>query len=339
MAISIILAVLGFGIIILVHELGHFITARLFKVTVNEFSIGMGPKLFSKKRNGTVYSLRALPVGGYVSMAGEEEESDDPNSFDKKSAFARFIILFSGAFMNLLLGFVLMLLCVVSSNAIYSNKIEAFLEKDAAEYCGLAIGDEIIAVNGDSVGTRHDYLFTSMRVKGSCTLTVKRNGEKIDIPNFSFGQLTSDEMTVSDPSFFIPAQKEKTFFNVLYETAGRTGASVKMVFFSLIDLVSGKYSMEAVSGPVGVVNEIHESAKYGFESVVFLLALIAINIGIFNLLPFPALDGGRIFFIGIEKIIRRPINKKVETAINFAGLMILFGFMIAITFKDIFSLF
>ena len=346
MALGIIIAILGYGAIIFVHELGHFLTARFFGVTVNEFSIGMGPKVFSKKsKNGIVYSLRLLPVGGFVSMAGEDEESDDPNSFEKKSKFARFIILFAGAFMNLLLGFIIMFICVVSSDKLYSNKIESFLVVDTngkivEEYGGLCVGDEIIAVVGHAVGVRYDYVFTSMRLDGKpVDITVRRNGEKVTVENFRFPTDSSDGITFANPSFFIPREKSKNLINCLTETFGQTTASIKMVVYSLVDLISGKYSVEAVSGPVGVVSEIGESAKYGAGSVLFLLALIAINIGVFNLLPFPALDGGRIFFIVIEAIIRRPVNKKIETAVNFAGLALLLTLMIFVTAKDIISLF
>ncbi len=343
---GIIIAILGFGVIIFVHELGHFLSARTFGVTVNEFSIGMGPKLFSKKtKNGTLFSLRALPIGGFVSMAGEDEESDDPNSFEKKSKLARFIILFSGAFMNLLLGFLIMFVCVISSDRLYSNKIESFLVVDSTgdvveEYQGLFVGDEITAVDGKSVGVRYDYIFTSMRLDGKpVSVTVKRDGNTKTIENFIFPTDASGGISFANPSFFIPTEKEKTFLNCLTETFGQTTASVKMVLYSLVDLISGKHSVEAVSGPVGVVTEIGESTKYGAGSVLFLLALIAINIGVFNLLPFPALDGGRILFIAIEAVIRRPVNKKIETAINLAGIAILLTLMIFITAKDIISLF
>ena len=346
MVLGIILAIFGFGLIIFVHELGHFLTARAFGVTINEFSIGMGPKIFSRKgKNDITYSLRALPVGGFVSMAGEDEESDDPNSFEKKSKTARFLILFAGAFMNLLLGFVIMLLCVVSSSKLYSNKIEEFRVKDTqgqivSEYRGLLVGDEIKEINGHKVRGRYDYVFTAMRLDDSpSAITVKRDGKTVIVENFVFPTKISDGMRYADPSFFVPGEKEKSFFGCITETFGQTAASVKMVLYSLYDLLNGRYSLEAVSGPVGVVGEISESAKYGIFSVMFLLGLIAINIGVFNLLPFPALDGGRILLVLVETVIRRPISKKLETAINFAGLAFLLVLMVLITAKDIISLF
>lgn len=346
MVLGIILAILGFGIIIFVHEFGHFIAARSFGVTVNEFAIGMGPKIFSwKKEGGTAFSLRLFPIGGFVSMAGEDEESDDPNSFEKKSKFARFVILFAGAFMNLLLGFIIMLVCVISSDKLYSNKIESFLVATpdgqiVEQYQGLMVGDEIKSVDGHKVNVRYDYIFTSMRLDGKpVTLTVKRDGKTEKIENFVFPTDVSEGVTFANPSFFIPQPKEKNLFNCITETFGQTTASVKMVLYSLFDLLAGKYSVDAVSGPVGVVSEIGESSKYGLSSVLFLLGLIAINIGVFNLLPFPALDGGRIFFVLIEALIRRPISKKLETAINFAGLAFLLSVMLIVTAKDIITLF
>ena len=349
MILAIIIAILGFGAIIFVHELGHFITARLFKVTVNEFSIGMGPKIFSKKsgKSGILYSLRAIPMGGYVSMAGEDEESFDPNSFDKKSKLARFLILFSGAFMNLALGFVLMFFCVVSSGELASTEVESFYIKDSdgifiEEYMGLVPGDKIIEINGTDVDTctSFDYSFTVIRNGNTpCDIKVLRNGETITIKDFSFEFKYANGGTEVSPWFFDPVAKDKTFINIITETWGRTKASVKMVVLSLVDLVSGKHSIDAVSGPVGVVNEIRESTEYGFQSVIFLLSILTLNIGIFNLLPFPALDGGRIVFIAIEAVTGKKINKKIESAINFTGILILFALMIAITFKDIFNLF
>lgn len=344
---SIILAVLFFGIIILVHEMGHFFAARIFGVTVDEFSIGMGPELFSKQseKSRTRYSLRALPIGGFVSMAGEDEHSDSPRALCNRPKYQRFIILFAGAFMNLVLGFLIMLVCVSFSEKLYSNEISSFLVVDENEnvvtnYQGLEVGDELVAINGSKLNVRYDYLFSAMRMQDKpCSITVNRNGEKLTIENFVFPTTTENGIVYGNPSFFVPAAKDKTVLTVLHDTAGQTVSSVKMVIFSIYDLVTGKYSADAVSGPVGVVSEIHETASYGILPTLFLISLITINIGVFNLLPFPALDGGRIVFLAIEAIIRRPLNRKTESFINFMGLVILFGLMIIITFKDIISLF
>lgn len=346
MLISVIFAILFFGLIIFLHELGHFFFAKLFNVEVEEFSIGMGPKIFSKNaQDGTLYSLRLLPVGGYVAMDGEDDESDNPNAFCNKSKPKKLCILVAGAFMNLLLGLVLTLVIVLFSENIYSNKIESFAllnqnGETVTEYQGLLPGDEIIKIGNDRLYVRYDYVFSAMR-NGTeeCTLTVNRNGEIITIDNFHFPVTSSGSSQYGNPNFFIPAVKDKNFSSVVLETFGQTTTTAKMVYLSLFDILSGKHSVSELSGPVGVVKEITESAREGILSTLFLLSMITINIGIFNLLPFPALDGGRILFILIEAVTRKRINKKIEGYVNAAGLMILFALMILITFKDITVLF
>ena len=345
MIITILVAILLFGFIIFIHELGHFLTARYFNVTVDEFSIGMGPKIISKKSKGILYSLRALPIGGYVSMVGEDEYSEDPNALHNKPKWQRFLILSSGAFMNLILGFIVILICVTFSGNIYSNTIERFNVVDESgsyvtEYNGLRIGDRIIAVNGERINVRYDYVFTAMRsVDKECTITVLRNGKIEFVENFIFPTAYENGIVIGNPSFFFPELKNKTFYNIVHETFFQTVSVIKMVVYSIVDIISGNFTPEAVSGPVGVVSQIHETAKIGVTPLFFLFSMITINIGVFNLLPFPALDGGRILFLLVELIIRRPINKKIESIINFAGLAILFSLMILITFKDIVSLF
>ena len=325
MFISVLIAVLFFGIIIFLHELGHFLAARRFGVTIFEFSIGMGPKIFSRRsrKSAVLYSLRALPIGGYVRMAGEDESSDDPDAFCNKGKFARFVILFAGAFMNLLLGFLLMLLCVSFSKGLYSNTIDRFLAPDE---------------NGNAV--RYDTLFAAMRSKGEpVTLTVRRGGSIVEIEDFSFPKTTEGGEVYGDAGFFVPTVKEKTPLTVLHDTFFQTASVIRTVYLSIYDLITGRFGTEAVSGPVGVVTEVSESVRYGWRSLLFLIAMITINIGVFNLLPFPALDGGRIVFLLIEALIGRKIDRQVEGIVNFAGLMLLFALMLFVTFKDILKLF
>lgn len=346
MIVTVLIAIFLFGIIIFVHELGHFLSARKFNVTVNEFSIGMGPKLFSKTaHNGTAYSLRALPIGGYVSMAGEDEYSNDPNAFNNKPKLQRLVILASGAVMNIVLGLLIMLICVTFSQNLYSNTIEQFLIKDdsgefVTEYNGLKIGDRITKVGNEYLYVRYDYVFAAMRAGNTPQdITVVRNGNTIVIEDFTFPTAIENGIEIGNPTFFIPTIKAKNVFTVLHDTFYQTLSVVKMVLYSLFDIVSGNFTPETVSGPVGVVSEINETAKDGIRPLLFLISIITINIGVFNLLPFPALDGCRILFLLIELIIRRPLNKKIESYINYAGLLVLFSLMIIITFKDILALF
>ena len=347
MFISVLIAVLFFGIIIFLHELGHFLAARRFGVTIFEFSIGMGPKIFSRRsrKSAVLYSLRALPIGGYVRMAGEDESSDDPDAFCNKGKFARFAILFAGAFMNLLLGFLLMLLCVSFSKGLYSNTIDRFLATDengnaVTEYRGLCVSDELLKVDGTRLFVRYDTLFAAMRSKGEpVTLTVRRGGSIVEIEDFPFPKTTEGGEVYGDAGFFVPTVKEKTPFTVLHDTFFQTASVIRTVYLSIHDLITGRFGTEAVSGPVGVVTEVSESVRYGWRSLLFLIAMITINIGVFNLLPFPALDGGRIVFLLIEALIGRKVDRQVEGIVNFAGLMLLFALMLFVTFKDILKLF
>lgn len=346
MIVSVIFAVFFFGLIILLHELGHFIAARFFGVRVREFSIGMGPKLlFGTSHDGTtVYTLRALPCGGYVSMAGEDDDSADPNAFCNQSKFARFVILAAGSFMNLLLGFLIMLVCVIGSKSLYSNTVERFLitdknETTVTEFQGLCVGDEILAVNRTQIHVRYDYVFTAMRTSDTpSTLTVRRNGETVTIENFVFPTYVKDGQEFGNPNFFVPCEKTKTVSVILHDTVFQTAACIKTVVTTLYDLAVGRYGTEAVSGPIGVVSEVRQTARQGAVAVLYLTSMIAINIGIFNLLPFPALDGGRILFLSIEWVLRRPMNKKIENAVNLIGILLLFVLMILITIKDILHL-
>ena len=343
--LSVILAIILFGTIVLIHELGHFLVAKKCGVKIDEFSIGMGPKIFSKRgADGTAYSLRLLPIGGYVSMAGEDEESFDPEGFCNKTKTQRLLILAAGAFMNILLGF-LILTVTVSQGDIYSNKIESFLVSDGnggvvEEFRGLLPGDEILSVGKMRASISYDYRFAAMRQSAEpCTLTVLRNGEKIKIENFTFPTTNQDGVTFGYPYFFMPETLSKTPFSVVKEAFFQTGSIVRMVVYSVYDIITGRYGTEAVSGPVGVVSEINTAAEAGTVSLLSLMAMITINVGVFNLLPFPALDGGRIIFLGIEALTKKRISPKVEGYINLAGLIILFGFMIFITFGDIAKLF
>ncbi len=344
---SIIIAIILFGFLIFIHELGHFLTAKHAGVGISEFSIGMGPKIFSRigKKDNIVYSLRLFPIGGYVSMLGEDEDSRDENALCNKPKFTRFLVLVSGALMNLLLGLILMIICVSSSSSLYSNKINRFLIADkngaaVSEYMGLHENDEILKINNTTLNIRYDYLFAGMRQADKpCTLTVLRDGQKVEIHGFVFPTSSEKGLTVGNPSFFVPAEKEKTFFSVIKESVFQTGATVKMVWLSLFDIISGRYGAQAVSGPVGVVSEIKNTISYGIIPLLFFASLLTINIGVFNLLPFPALDGGRIFFLLIEAVLKKPVNRKIESAVNFAGLVLLMALMVFVTFNDILKLF
>lgn len=339
-----------FGFLIFIHEFGHYLTARLFGVTIKEFAIGMGPKLFSKKSKKTdiVYSLRALPIGGYVSMEGEDQESEDPNAFQKKAVWKRMIITGAGAFMNLLLGLLLCFLFVLSSVNLGTPRVAGFHE-GASSSKWLKNGDVILKVDGVSVFTAEDAYYEILR-RGiePIDLKVLRDGKKVLLENVEFGTISSDGVKFGAQDFYFTAE-EKTPPAVVRHTASQMRLSVKMVYESLFDLVTGRYGMEQVSGPVGTAGVVGGALKDDLASdpekgqnsngLLYLAMIITVNLGLMNLLPIPALDGGRLFFQTVELIFRRPIPSKYEGYIHGAGIVILMGFMLLITFKDLLGLF
>ncbi len=331
--------VLVFGILIFIHEFGHFITARLCGVRVREFAVGMGPTVLSKvsKKNGTKYGLRLLPVGGFVSMEGEDEASDDEQAFCNKSVPRRMIIVAAGAVMNLLLGFLLMLILVFSQQNLASNVIADF-DVDALSSQQLCVGDEVLKVENTSVHIGDDLVYEIMN-QGyrPIDITVRRNGEIVVLEDVSFGTVEESGATFAAVDFRVYAA-ERTIPNLLKHSFVRSCSTVKMVVDSLIGMLTGRFGMEAVSGPVGVAEVVGNAAKANVQQFLYIVAVLSINLGVFNLIPFPALDGGRFLFLIIEGIRRKPVNKNVEAYINFIGILILFAFMIFITCKDVLQL-
>ena len=334
-----------FGVLIFIHELGHFLTARACGVTVNEFAIGMGPKLFSwsSKKHKTKYALRLLPIGGFVSMQDEdgtdkEIPPDDEGSFCNKSVPKRMLITVAGAVMNLLLGFIIMIIIVFSSQSLGSTVIREFAP-DAVSNQKLMVDDEIIKVGHTRVHTWNELAYEIMNTGYEpIDITVKRNGEKIVLEDVEFDTFEDSGATFGAYDF-LPYVEEATFANLMKHAFFRSVSTVKMVLDSIKGLATGRFGMEAVSGPVGVVNVVQSASKHGFISFLYIVSVLTINLGVFNLIPFPALDGGRFLFLAIEGVRGKPINKNVEYYVNFIGLMILFTFMIFVTIKDVFNLF
>lgn len=335
----IVIALLVFGLLIFIHEGGHFLAARLCGVTVKEFAIGMGPKIFAwtSKKSGTRYALRLLPIGGFVSMDGEDEDSDNPNAFCNKSVPKRMLIVIAGAFMNILLGFILMFVLVFSQKTLISNKIGAFNENAMSEG-KLMVGDTVVKVDGTRVHTGNEVVYEIMN-KGDkpIDIVVIRDGERVTVEEVSFPNFSDSGVIFGDCDFRMYADEE-TFGNYIKHSYFRSVSTVKMVFDSLINLVSGKYGMEAVSGPVGVTEVVGEAAQSSLPTLLYVITVISINLGVFNLLPFPALDGGRFAFLALEGVRGKPVDKRIEAYVNFAGLIILFTFMAFVTFKDVIKL-
>ena len=335
-----ILMILVFGVLIFIHEFGHFITARWCGVAVKEFAVGMGPTVFSwkSKKYDTKYGLRLLPIGGFVSMVGEDEESDDDNAFCNKSIFKRMAIVLAGPLMNLILGFILMTVIVFSQGALASTTIAQFNE-GAVSSQKLMVGDEIVKVDGTRVYTGNDMVYEIMNQGYEpIDIEVIRDGERMTIEDVSFSTMEDSGVTFGQYDF-IPYAEETNLPNLLKHSLTRSVSTVKMVYDSLIGLVTGRFGMESVSGPVGVAEVVGDAAKVGFSSFLYIVTVLTINLGVFNLIPFPALDGGRFLFLIIEGIRRKPINRDVESYINFAGIILLFALMIFVTVKDVLNLF
>ena len=308
-------AVLAFGLIIFIHELGHFLTARACGVGVNEFAIGMGPKIFSRisKKTGIRYSIRALPIGGFVSMVGEDEESDADNAFGNAAIWKRMIIIVSGAAMNFVLGFIIILIMVLSVKYLPLNVVAEFKPGAASAESGLMVNDEIVKVGNRNIYTGYELSYEIMNQGYEpVDIVVIRNNEKIVLKDVVFSTFEESGATFGDVDF-TPYGVKKNLGNVMLHTFVRAVTTVRMVWDSLSDMVSGRYGIEAVSGPVGITETIVDIAATDTNRAINILhicSVITINLGVVNLLPFPALDGGRFVFMLIEAIRKKPIKKK-----------------------------
>ena len=340
---TILISVLIFGVLIFIHEFGHYIFARIFKVTIEEFSIGMGPKLlwFTSKKTNITYSLRMIPIGGYVAMIGENGESNDPNSFDKKPAWQRFIITVAGAAVNITAGFLAMTI-LTSMIYLYGTEVRGFLTSEQTGYeissedSGLMVGDRVIKVNNKKVAIYDELSYEVMRHGNKpITLTVIRGGETITLDNVVFPVDTESgqDFGLLD---IAPVAEGRGIGNIMRFSWRKSTLIVRMCWESIIDLITGRYTFEAVSGPVGISGAIGDAAKAGSLNLLYIVAMISINLGVMNLLPIPALDGGRIIFILFEMISRRRLPAKIEETINAVGLFILLGLSAIIMVKDFF---
>lgn len=335
---EILIAILVLGVIIFIHELGHFMTAKFFKMPVSEFAIGMGPQVYSYDTIKTTYSLRAIPIGGFVNIEGMDIDSKVEDGFNSKPAYARFIVLVAGVFMNFLLAFVIMFTSIYTNGKyVPSNKPiigEVFKEAKSAEY--IKTKDKILEIDGQKIENWED-IGKKIRELTSSKVNVKleRNGEllSLEVP-LTFEPNSNRYMLGVVPEYSI----EK--FGVLEATNLSIKSGVRIVKDTLTGfkmMLTGQVKKEEISGPIGIIKVVGEASKEGLGIVLWLTALLSINIGVLNLLPLPALDGGRIIFVLLEMIGIR-VNKKLEERIHMAGMLLLFGFIIFITTNDIFNL-
>ncbi len=407
--VPILIGVIFFGLIIIIHEFGHFIFAKLFGVKVNEFAIGMGPTILKKQGKETKYALRLFPIGGFVSMEGEGEESDDERAYCNQKTWKKMIIISAGAVFNLILGFILCIVLIGSEDAITSKKISTFYD-GATSNSLLQVDDEIVKIDGKRVFSSYDITFLMQRnASGKFDFTVERDGERVELDDVAFQKMTSgnfnykdrvissvsaslkraglkdgdmitavngskvenDEQLISairsDEDFiyslsverdgetlsfedvefmsvtifdFTVYPENKSVFNVLKEAFNYSLSLGRMVYLSLFDLLRGQYGINDLSGPIGTMSIITEIAEESvvttdYSTLFMLFAMITINIGLFNLLPIPALDGGHLFFMFVELVIRRKIPQKYVSWVSAAGLVLLLIFMALISANDL----
>lgn len=322
-------AIFVFLLVILLHELGHFTVAKIVGIKVNEFAIGMGPTIFKTKKGETQYSLRALPIGGYVSMEGEDEDSNDPRSFNSASVLERMAVLAAGAFMNFVLAIVV--LSIVSFNTgMPTTIIEGTTENSPAEIAGIVKGDKINSINGVNVDSWEDIVeeISNKENNKEFKINLLRNNEKIDI---NLIPTVEDERTVIG----IMPVMETSITGAIRGGFQKTGMFLNAMFDFVKMAFRGKVSTNDLSGPVGVINVVGEAAKMGFTNLLLILGFISVNLGFFNLLPIPALDGSRLVFLFIELIRGKPIDPEKENLVHVVGFFLLIGLMIIVTYRDL----
>ena len=363
--ITLITALIVFSAVIAIHEFGHFAVAKLCGVRVNEFSIGMGPALWHNSYHGTQYSLRLLPVGGYVALEGEESPESQqaetlrntpeppltgevaarqPERFGKPlneaAVWQRMLVMAAGAFMNFVLGFVVLVLLISARNEpITSRVIYKINEGALCGQTGLEAGDKVLAVNGRRCFVANDMIYELVRAEQyRADFTVLRDGKTVKLPDVQFDTWVDDSGETHMSLGFTVYGIQKTPLNVLKEAGNSVLYYGRIIYTSLADLVRGRESINDLSGPVGIVTAIGQAASYGWQDLLELLVLITINVGILNLLPFPALDGGKIVFLLIEGITGYAVPEKIQGSLTVAAFALLFGLMIFATYNDILRL-
>ncbi len=380
---TIVVTVLIFLVLISLHEFGHFVAAKLSGVGVFEFSIGMGPEIFSWVKGDTQYSIRAFPIGGYCRLEGEDEDTESKTAFANQKLWKRMIVICAGAVLNLILGFIIFLGLVFAGKTIVTTKVQMIEERSYMAESGIKEGDRIIAVNGHKIHFYNDiaYYLENINKDTKIDVTVKRDGEKLDfsfMPSLEKEKYVYDENGVSvttdingiqkqsyitfDDSIkdqyaeyagktregeryiigFTPVREKAGIKNSMNEAYAYTCFVVKLVYGALGDLFTGDAGIEDFSGPVGVATAVDTAVHtkgYSVESVLNLVAMLTINLGVFNLLPIPALDGGRLLFLLIELFTRRRVPPDKEGLVHAVGMILLLAFAAVILFFDIKKLF
>ena len=341
--LSILIAAVFFCLIIIIHELGHFTVAKLCGIRVDEFAVGMGPVIFKKQKGDTLYTIRLLPIGGFCAM-GEDEERCTPDSFRQKPVWARMATIAAGAVMNLVLGFILSLILLLVEGGAVSTQIVWFAEDAASSRYGLQLGDKITEINGVHIFSVKDITYQLGNDEdGVVDFIVKRDGKNVAVNRVKFAVEADKETGKNTLIYDFKVLKEKvTPANIIpygFKNAVYYG---RIVLMSLRDIIVGKYGLNDLQGPVGIVTvigDVTEKSGFDFSFILDIATLVTINIGIFNLLPIPALDGGRLVFLLIEAVRRKALKAETEGMIHFVGFAALMLLMVFVTFNDVKNIF
>ena len=350
---SILFAILLFSFLIFIHEFGHFIAAKLSGVQVNEFSMFMGPAVFKKQRGETLYAIRLIPIGGYCAMEGEDTDTDNPRSFQKAAWWKRLAILVAGAAMNFIVGVLIMVIVFLPAQRFVTPVINSFESWSTVQGAdGLQVGDRFLEVDGEKIYNQGNVsMMLSLHPGDVHDLIVERNGEKVVLDDFEMlrHEVVNEDGSKSLLYGFSFSIEEADFGDKLQYAWNASMDTVRMVRLSLQMLITGQAGLKDMSGPVGIVQimsdtaQASETALDAFMNMLYFGGFIAINLAVMNLLPIPALDGGRVVGLllttAVEKITRKKINPKYEGYLHGAGMILLLALMAIIMFKDIFVLF
>lgn len=349
MLLTILYFALILGLIVFVHEFGHFFFAKLFGIYVYEFSLGMGPKIFQKKgKNGeTVYSLRAIPIGGFCSLAGEGSDEDKKLPKDRllqsKPVWQRFLVMFFGAGNNFLLALIVLFFVGLTSGCPIEREpiVKDVTSGSPAEVAGIMPGDMVISVNGNRISNYDDFQIYLYMSKGETELVVLRDEKEVTI---KVTPLTEEEKKEQEKdysygfSFEANVSYEYGFFNAIKYSFRKFGSLVRQMVLTFKGLFTGGISVKELSGPVGIFSAVDQTKANGISNLFGLLALLSLNVGFVNLIPFPAFDGGRILFLLIEKIKGKPVKAETENLIHTIGFFLLLALIIYVTINDIIRL-
>lgn len=330
--LTFLLTILLFSVMVIPHEFGHFAAAKLSGIKVNEFSVGMGPKIFQKQGNETKYSIRIFPIGGFCAMEGEDEESDNPRAFNNVSTLKKIFVLSSGAIMNILVALLLMIITVQIIGT-PTNVIGSIEKNSPAELAGLRAGDRIVELDNKEINSWEDFV-QEMRTKESeqIEIGIERKG---NYKEFIINPIYKDGRQVIG----VTSKPAHNLFKSAIYGSKSTWQINSAMYSGLYKMLTGKVNFKKnVAGPIGIISLVGKTSKEGFISFIYLAVIISINLAVINMLPFPALDGGRILFTLIRKITGNAISDEMEGKIHLAGFAILIALLIFVTWNDILRL-